>query len=115
MTKKQEAWKLFSIFIRKRDGKGSEYPTCVTCDNRRHWKNMDAGHFISSVHTSIKFDERNVHAQCRNCNGPLGGNLKVYSEFMEKTYGKEVMAELRRKSHVIIKPDYDAIIERYKR
>ena len=112
MTKKQEAWKWFSIFIRKRDG---EYPTCVTCDNRRHWKNMDAGHWITSVHTSIKFDERNVHAQCRHCNGPLGGNLKVYSEFMEKTYGKEVMAELRRKSQVIVKPDYDAIIERYKR
>ena len=111
MSKKQEAWEWFSIFIRKRDG---EYVKCVTCDNVRHWKAMDAGHYITGVHTSTKFDERNCHAQCKICNQHLDSNHDKYKEFMLKTYGKDVVQELHRKSHRIYKPNYEAIIEKYK-
>jgi len=111
MTKKQEAWKWFSIFIRKRDG---EYVKCVTCENVRHWKNMDAGHYISGVHIGTRYDERNVHAQCKDCNQFKGGNLEEYKKFMLKTYGEDVLKELRRNSQLIYTPDYEAIIKKYK-
>jgi hypothetical protein len=42
------------------------------------------------------FDERNVHFQCKRCNGPLKSNPRKYQAYMLKRYGQEVIDELDR-------------------
>ena len=65
---------VFNKFIRLRDKNKS----CVSCGCE--WRsNFQAGHFYSSVHYGTRFDERNVHSQCRRCNLYLSGNLIDYS------------------------------------
>ena len=44
---------------------------CVTCGKRCYWNaGMHAGHFLAArfANSPVKFEESNVHPQCRNCN-----------------------------------------------
>lgn len=81
-------WKIFSQYIRLRDSDGQGIGTCFTCGFKAHYKNLDAGHGIGRQHKSVKFDERNVHAQCGRCNRFEQGNQAIYKEEVEKRYGK---------------------------
>jgi hypothetical protein len=68
---------------------------CVTCGNRDSWKLMDNGHFLVRGKIGTRFDERNCHVQCRNCNRRLQGNMKQYELFMRARYGQKVIDELK--------------------
>ena len=61
-------WKVFSLFVRLRDADENGIITCITSGQRVHWREADAGHFISRNHKATKFDERNVWAQSRKDN-----------------------------------------------
>jgi len=99
---KAEAWRIFSRMIRMRDclqatgdpGRGR----CVTCGRPYDFKALQAGHWLTGRRNAVLFDERGVHGQCRTCNLWGQGEGPAYTEFMEKTYGKEVMAEIRAKN-----------------
>ncbi len=104
--KLKTAWNWFSKYIRKRDCLAfreqcnehtGEYVKCVTCNAIKPWKEMDAGHYFHAG-TSVpqsQFDERNVHAQCAQCNTYLSGNMKAYADFMMESYGQDVIDELK--------------------
>lgn len=70
------------------------YCQCVTCGVWKHWKEMQGGHFISRRYTAHKLMEENIHPQCPGCNGPRGGNLIPYTQYMNDTYGREFVDEL---------------------
>jgi len=93
---KKQAWKIFSEYIRRRDSDWRGYATCVTCGVVKHWKQMQAGHFLPGRHNSVLFNEKNVHAQCPGCNMFKQGNSVKYFRFMQRTYGEEVIAELEK-------------------
>jgi hypothetical protein len=76
---------------------------CVTCGVRKHWKELQGGHFISRVKTAHKLLEENIHPQCQRCNGPLRGNPIPYSLYMIDTYGREFVDELERTKNQGIK------------
>ena len=86
--------KVFSRYIRI---KASTHGVarCVTCGNRDSWKLMDCGHFLVRGKIGTRFDERNCHVQCRNCNRRLQGNMKQYELFMRARYGQKVIDELK--------------------
>ena len=89
----------FSKYIRLRDAlkNGSnQYAKCVSCGDIKDWKyQMDAGHFVGRSSKAVRHDERNVHAQCKQCNmGGKGTAHQDYREFMVKTYGLDVVNEL---------------------
>jgi hypothetical protein len=42
---------------------------CITCEDKAHWKEMEAGHWIDRANYKYRRDERNVHVQCKTCNG----------------------------------------------
>ena len=95
---KKEAWDWCSKYIRLRDADRDGYCRCCTCGIIRHWKKIDAGHFIGrgiGGMSGVYFDERNIHAQCKRCNGFLQGNHKAYEHFMLEKYGQTVIDELR--------------------
>ena len=71
---------------------------CCTCNMVKSWINVHAGHFIGRSlggGSGVYFDERNIHAQCPQCNAFRQGNPLVYKEFMLQKYGQKVIDELR--------------------
>lgn len=59
---------------------------------------MHAGHFYAAGnHSSVRFDEDNVHGQCAQCNTFLHGNLAKYQTNLTKKIGQERMTVLENK------------------
>lgn len=73
---------------------------CCTCSKIGSWLySIQAGHFISKGsrgESGVRFDERNVHAQCKDCNAFNQGRQLDYGDYMREKYGQEVIDELRR-------------------
>ena len=79
-------WRLFSKFIRARDCPDG-WGKCITCGRVKPVGEMDSGHFIGRRHKATKFDERNVHAQCRACNRFNSGEAFAFSKAIDAKYG----------------------------
>jgi len=73
---------VFSQYIRRSNADNNGYCTCVTCNKTFHWKEIQAGHFMSRKHYSIRWDERNVKPQCVACNVYRAGEQYKYSIFL---------------------------------
>ncbi len=59
------------------------------------WKQIQAGHFIDGRFNSILFDELGIHPQCGLCNVVHNGRKEEYFIYMEMTFGREAIDELR--------------------
>ena len=113
----KKLWPLFSKFIRLRDSEGKEGANCFTCKKWYEIKLLQAGHFLSRRHKATLYEEKNVHAQCYNCNINLKGNPAKYFVEMEKKYGRPLVDRLMKQSNEIkqFKPyELEEMIERYK-
>lgn len=86
---KKKADKLFSIFIRQRDG-----GKCITCGKIDEWKYMQAGHYIQRDCLALRYDEKNVNCQCYACNVLRKGNYPIYAIKMIEKYGDDILFEL---------------------
>ena len=112
---KKKLWEHFTAYIKERDNW-----TCVTCGKKAKGYGMGGGHYIAKggCGNEYYFHERNVHAQCTNCNLKLEGNRPAYREFILRTYGEETLHDLENNYH---KPTpwkadkYAELIEVYKR
>jgi len=103
--------KVFSEYIRRRNG---EMATCVTCGKISHWKEMQAGHFMSRRHRATRWHEDNVQVQCVKCNMFGQGEQFKFGKWM----GDEKANELIQLSSQVVKlSDYEMqeLIELYKR
>lgn len=114
-------WKEFSEYIRRRDALKFSYGNhaqCVTCPHRGHWKNFDCGHFMSRRHLSTKFNEQNVAAQCKGCNGLGAGKQYEFGLAIDKRWGKGTADRLLIKSKQMAKWtdfDYQELIKHYRK
>ena len=86
---KKDLDKIFSVFIRKRDG-----GKCFTCGAQKRWEETDAGHYIKRQHLTTRWDEKNTNCQCRCCNRFRDGNKELYAISLEKKYGYGILQEL---------------------
>lgn len=82
-----KAWKAFSLYVRIRDANNNGYCRCITSGRLVHWKDCDAGHFISRRHKATKFHEQNVHAQSRHDNRFQNGRQMEYAKIIDMKYG----------------------------
>jgi len=97
---KDNAWTWMSRYIRLRDSDAKGMCKCVTCDTRKPWRDMQAGHFIPAGRgNAVRWNETNVHGQCMRCNVNLGSNGPEYFKFMVKTYGQDFVDDLIIMSH----------------
>ena len=122
MSALDEATKQMSLYCRLRDAIkwNRQFPEditgiepkklvvkCCTCSRIGSWLySMDAGHFIpkgKGGQSGVRWDERNVHAQCKECNGFHQGRTLQYLDFMKEKYGQEVIDELRKLDRIIRK------------
>lgn len=79
--------KWFSKYIRLRDSDKNGICCCITCLRIFHWKEGDAGHFISRDRSATRYDERNVNAQCVPCNRFKSGLQYEHGLAIDKKYG----------------------------
>jgi len=105
---------VFSQYIRLSRSDDQGFCTCVTCGKSAHWKEggIQAGHFISRKHYSVRWDEDNVHPQCVGCNVFKAGEQYKYSIFL----GEKLSEYLYNKSLKITKftsIEIEDLIEKY--
>lgn len=81
---------IFSKYIRLRDSHDGLF-ICCSCGQLKSYEQADAGHFINRRWMALRWDERNVHAQCRSCNRFDEGNNVGYLRFMERKYGSDTV------------------------
>ena len=95
---KEKLWKVFSLYIRRKNADDLGYVECATCLRTYLWTEMQAGHWLGGHHNSVMFNELNVHPQCYYCNITLKSNPQEYWLFMEKKHGRKVMEVLLKKN-----------------
>jgi len=86
--------------------------TCVTCGARKHWKEMQGGHFIERGKAATKCMEENIHPQCPYCNRygmKIASVVLEYRRWMENMYGRIFVDDLIRKSKGIHKHNREEI------
>ncbi len=115
---KKKLWEVFSIYIRRRDADKNGMVSCVTCGAKKHWKDLDAGHYNPKTDgLSMYFEEKNVHPQCTYCNRFRHGNCQPYALYLIQRYGPDILKELNWKKNQLTKIteiDYVRLIELYK-
>jgi hypothetical protein len=104
---------LVNKYVRMRDiGK-----PCISCEKRITGK-TDAGHLFSvGNYPSVRFDLRNIFAQCITCNQFNGGNIHEYRKNLIKKIGITEFEDLERKAHETRKfsiPELKEMIQEYK-
>lgn len=86
----REAQAVFNKYIRLRDAG----QPCISC-GRHHNGQIHAGHYLSTgARPELRFDERNVHAQCAPCNNHLSGNIVLYRKGLIQKIGIEAVEAL---------------------
>jgi hypothetical protein len=93
----KELDKVFALYVKQRDADEHGIASCATCGKREHWEDMDCGHCEERGNLSIRWDERNVAAQCRYpCNrGDGKGEKEKFKAYIERRYGQGTCEELK--------------------
>ena len=81
--------KIFSLWIRSKDADHAGQIECYTCGVSKDWKyEIDAGHFMGRGKYATRWNERNVKAQCKKCNGFRSGEQYLFAKHLDEQYGK---------------------------
>lgn len=86
--------KRLQLLVRLKAADDNGYASCVTCGKVEHYKDLQGGHFISRVKSIHKLEEWNIHPQCKQCNGPLRGNIDSYTLWMIDYYGRDFVEDV---------------------
>ena len=116
-------WKIFSMYVRKRDFIRYD-GRCVSCPRiLEDWKLGDAGHYVSVSRGGIDlcFDETNVHLQCKRCNNPnwTADASIPFAEELDRRLGDGTAKKLSARVHkemgkVPSADEYKALVQIYK-
>ena len=90
---------VFSQYIRLSNADKNGICTCVTCGKKYHWKQIQAGHFMSRKHYSTRWVEDNVKPQCYGCNVMQQGQQYKFSKYL----GNNLSEQLYSKSKEVVK------------
>ena len=73
---------------------------CISCG--RTYAKMDVGHYYGKgAYPNLKYDEMNVHLQCRRCN--MQSNVQGYQRGLLERYGQDFLDILERKSRACLR------------
>jgi len=111
---KRKLWELCKQVVRKRDGN-----ICVICyKSGLEGSSWHTGHFLPSsvCGAFLRFDLRNLHSSCYNCNINLGGNGAMFLLALETKYGRSFVESVVMDKQKTIKADnifYEEKIKEY--
>lgn len=104
----KEADRVFSLYIRKRDGH------CVCCGTT---ENLQCGHLFTRGTYSTRWDEDNAFAQCGGCNLKHEHDTYPLTNYFLNRFGKAAYDELYKKHKTPAKftnADLRDLIKKYK-
>lgn len=91
----------FSLYTRLRDiihvvSPTEAYCKCITCGKIIHYikrhitdtQAAEAGHYMKRGKPATRYHEKNVHAQCKQCNRYKGGEEALYGLAIDRLYGR---------------------------
>ena len=102
--------------VRLKAADSNGFCQCVTCGKRKHWKEMQGGHFIErgKAHKTL---EENIHPQCPYCNQygmKKASVVLAYRRYMVDLYGEKFVKFLEDTANDVVKrfrPDLVAEIK----
>ena len=103
---------LFSQFVRLSNSIDG-YCSCVTCGRVYEWKKIQAGHFMSRQHYSVRWDERNVKPQCYGCNVMQQGRQFEFSKYLGEELSNELYL-LSKQTKKFTEIELEEMIQHYK-
>ena len=89
---------IFSQYIRLSESGNDGYGICITCGEKKFWKEAQACHFFTRGRQATRWDEDNVHFGCYRCNVLLKGNYINYTRYMLDSYSREFVEQLEYRS-----------------
>lgn len=110
---KKELDFLFSRFIRLSHADKRGYVRCYTCGVRKHWKEIQNGHFIRRQYLATRFDPRNCRPQCVGCNIYGDGKMVEFSAKLEKETPGITLILYREAQKIVKSYPYEEEIARY--
>jgi hypothetical protein len=100
---KKELTEHFNKYIRLRDTDSNGVGRCISCGAVINLGGFDAGHFLPTTYSATRFDEQNVHGQCKQCNYYKHGNLTMYGEGLVRKIGAQAVDELKMRKNNVVK------------
>lgn len=98
-----KAQKVFNAYIRERDSKDGFF-TCISCFRNMPTDQMDAGHYVPVKGGSfLRFNELNVHGECKRCNGFDEFHLIGYRKHLIMKIGSDAVNWLESNRHQVKK------------
>ena len=91
---KRQLDQVFSEWIRR----SANITACCSCGAVKPWKELQCGHFVSRVRLATRWEPKNCAPQCGACNVLRRGNPIGYSQYLIRTYGPNIFAELDEQS-----------------
>ena len=108
--------KIFARYIRLHNSDENGYCHCCTCNAIISWDRCDNGHYVNRIKYATRWDEKNCHPQCRNCNRFDEGRKDDYRDFIENKYDKNMPIILKMKGNQFARPnlvELDVLIKFY--
>lgn len=91
--------------------------TCITNPKiRKHWREVDCGHWISRAKESTRYDERNANGQSKQANRFQGGHFLEHGLAIDRKFGPGTREALEKKAGQVCKrtvSDYLFIADTY--
>jgi len=97
---------LMQKLVRLKAADSNGYCTCVTSGIRKHWKEMQGGHFIERGKLGTKIMEENIHPQTpyENQYGMQRATTVLkYRAYMVDMYGEDFVEEMLEESRQVKK------------
>ena len=80
--------KVFQFWVRLRDTMPGGYCRCISCGKIKPFDHIQAGHYMSRRHMSIRWNPDNCNGECDFCNGRDGDHLIGYRENLIRKIGE---------------------------
>ena len=110
--------RVFSKYIRNKYADHSGQVECFTCGTYGFINAMDNGHYRSRKNLSVRWDERNCRAQCKECNNSHSTFINdVFRERLILDIGLEEVEKLEQDSRAVKKytaGEIKELIKKYK-
>lgn len=114
---KKLADKLCSEWVRRKKADWKGENNCYTCGIKKHYKELQAGHYVSRIYTNTRYYEENLRPQCYSCNVMRHGNMDEFAIRLEReTPGilKDLNDWKRRPASTNTRQDLMMVIEDFK-
>ena len=80
--------KVFQYWVRLRDAMPGGYTRCISCGQIKPFDQIQAGHYMSRKHMSIRWNPMNCNGECTFDNGYNGDHLIGYRKNLIKKIGE---------------------------